>query len=55
MHFQPHTPQCRTRIEKLLEGDKMVMNAKARVRERAKRVRETEGITEEEEHKKRRL
>ena len=55
LHIQPHTPQCRARIEKLLEGDMRIVNAKVRMRERAKRVRENEGITEEEKRKQKRL
>ena len=55
LHIQPHTSQCRERIEKQLEGDLRVMNAKARMRERAKRMGEKRGSTSAEKEKKRKL
>ena len=39
LHVQPHSDQCRQRIEKLLEDDVRVKNAKVRLEERGKRVR----------------
>ena len=55
LHIQPHTSQCRARIEGLLEGDLRVMNAKARFRERTKRVRGERSTTSVKEEKKRKL
>ena len=39
LHVQPHSDQCRQRIEKLLEVDVRIKNAKVRLEERGKRVR----------------
>jgi hypothetical protein len=40
LHAQPHAEHCRRRLEKLLEGDLRIKNAKARLREKGKLVRE---------------
>ena len=40
---QPHSQQCRGRMEKLLEKDIRIMNAKARLQERQRRHRERDG------------
>ena len=43
LNTQPHSQQCRGRMEKLLEQDIRIMNAKARLQERQRRHRESDG------------
>ena len=43
LNTQPHSQQCRGRMEKLLEKDIRIMNAKARLQERQRRHRESDG------------
>ena len=43
LNTQPHSEQCRGRMEKLLEKDIRIMNAKVRLEERLRRHRESDG------------
>ena len=42
LNTQPHSQQCRGRMEKLLEKDIRIMNAKARLQEQQRRQRESD-------------
>ena len=54
LHIQPHTTQCRERMEGHLENDLRVKNAKVRLAERNKKLREEEQEVEDENVKRRR-
>ena len=52
--IQPHTPQCRRRMEKLLEDDLRVKNAKIRLSEKSRKLKE-DTVPEEVTSKRQRL
>ena len=54
LHIQPHTWQCRERMEKHLENDLRVKNAKIRLGERNRKIKEGAQAEEDESARKRR-
>ena len=54
LHVQPHTVECRARMEQVLESDVRIKNAKIRMQERGRKIKKDEADGENS-YKKQRL